>query len=419
VKVDEDIIDRRLSSIAAVISDGLAQISREMTEQLLTEIPELRGDEMVERLLYVSVEENVIAMLHALELHAVPTAVAAPSGAAEYARRLAQRGVSAIALVRAYRIGHAAFLEWSLREISRLNDDLELVEAITHRVLQLSFAYIDRVSEEVVGAHQQERDRWIRTQTAVRASRVAKLLAEEDIDTDTTEAALGYRLRQQHLAVIGWIPDAPRTGDGLVHLERLGQALATGLGSAGRPLFVPYDDAVAWLWLPFSTRRNVDWAKLHEIVMSADPELRVSVGELEKGVEGFRASHHQAVGAYNVALAAQPPRRVTTARRVGPVALMCGDLRGTRVWVQKTLGTLAVDEKNNSVLRETLRVFLESGGSFATAAETLNLHRNTVQYRLQKAKELLPVPIAENRADLELALRACDQLGSALLRNGR
>jgi DNA-binding PucR family transcriptional regulator len=98
---------------------------------------------------------------------------------------------------------------------------------------------------------------------------------------------------------------------------------------------------------------------------------------------------------------------------------MCGDLRGTRVWVQKTLGPLAVDEKNNSVLRETLRVFLESGGSFATAAETLNLHRNTVQYRLQKAKELLPAPIAENRADLELALRACDQLGSVLLRNGR
>jgi hypothetical protein len=38
-----------------------------------------------------------------------------------------------------------------------------------------------------------------------------------------------------------------------------------------------------------------------------------------------------------------------------------------------------------------------------------------VQYRLNKAGELLPAPITERRADLELALRARDQLGSVLL----
>jgi hypothetical protein len=38
-----------------------------------------------------------------------------------------------------------------------------------------------------------------------------------------------------------------------------------------------------------------------------------------------------------------------------------------------------------------------------------------VQYRLNKAGELLPTPITERRADLELALCACDQLGSVLL----
>jgi DNA-binding PucR family transcriptional regulator len=67
------------------------------------------------------------------------------------------------------------------------------------------------------------------------------------------------------------------------------------------------------------------------------------------------------------------------------------------------------------VLRETLRVFLESGSSYAAAAETRNLHRNTVQYRLNKAGELLPAPIIERRADLELALRACDLLSAVLL----
>jgi DNA-binding PucR family transcriptional regulator len=94
---------------------------------------------------------------------------------------------------------------------------------------------------------------------------------------------------------------------------------------------------------------------------------------------------------------------------------MCADLEATRVWVRKVLGPLATDRHNHPVLRETLRVFLECGGSYAAAAETLNLHRNTVQYRLNKAGELLPSPITERRADLELALRACDQLGAVLL----
>jgi hypothetical protein len=35
--------------------------------------------------------------------------------------------------------------------------------------------------------------------------------------------------------------------------------------------------------------------------------------------------------------------------------------------------------------------------------------------RLHKAAELLPNPIVERSSDLELALRACDQLGSVVL----
>jgi DNA-binding PucR family transcriptional regulator len=117
-----------------------------------------------------------------------------------------------------------------------------------------------------------------------------------------------------------------------------------------------------------------------------------------------------------VATAGRPAHRVTLAERVGPIALMCADLDATRIWVQKTLGPLAADDRNYRALRETLRIFLESGGSYTAAAEKLNLHRNTVQYRLNRARELLHAPIEERRSDLELALRACEQLGSVLLR---
>ena len=39
------------------------------------------------------------------------------------------------------------------------------------------------------------------------------------------------------------------------------------------------------------------------------------------------------------------------------------------IGVRKALGSLATDKNNNRLLRETLRVFLETGGSYVVAAE--------------------------------------------------
>jgi DNA-binding PucR family transcriptional regulator len=46
----------------------------------------------------------------------------------------------------------------------------------------------------------------------------------------------------------------------------------------------------------------------------------------------------------------------------------------------------------------------------------LALHKNSVQYRIRKAEEALGGRIDDRRADLELALRACQYLGQAVLR---
>jgi DNA-binding PucR family transcriptional regulator len=46
----------------------------------------------------------------------------------------------------------------------------------------------------------------------------------------------------------------------------------------------------------------------------------------------------------------------------------------------------------------------------------MTLHKNSVQYRVRKAEQALGAPIEDRRADLELALRACQYLGEAVLR---
>ena len=70
-------------------------------------------------------------------------------------------------------------------------------------------------------------------------------------------------------------------------------------------------------------------------------------------------------------------------------------------------------------LRETARAFLVTGGSHTAAAEMLHLHKNTVQYRVQRVEELLGRPLRESRLEVELALLACHWMGESVLAQGR
>ena len=143
--------------------------------------------------------------------------------------------------------------------------------------------------------------------------------------------------------------------------------------------------------------------------------LRVAVGAPGYGLDGFRQTHVQAERTQDLALAARPGARVTTFADVGAIALICADIDAARSWVWGTLADLAVDDESHARLRNTLQVFLRAG-TYTATAERLALHKNSVQYRIRKAEEALGGRIDDRRADLELALRACQYLGQAVLR---
>jgi DNA-binding PucR family transcriptional regulator len=136
-----------------------------------------------------------------------------------------------------------------------------------------------------------------------------------------------------------------------------------------------------------------------------------------KGTTGFRLTHQQALAAQAVALAggSDAPRMVLFGQ-VAPVAMMLASSELLQPWVFGTLAGLAIDDAHHARLRETLLVFLRSGGSFKTTAEQLMLHKNTVQYRIRKAEECLGRPVGDSRHSVELALLASHWLGSAVLR---
>jgi DNA-binding PucR family transcriptional regulator len=418
-------VDRSSPSVAqcaAAVSDALTprveELSAEIYGLLVQEISELRSDGRVLALLEASVGENVATLLHVLQHDISVENVHAPAAAQEYARRLAQRGVPIAALLRAYRIGAARFQEWCLAQLGRSTDNASIVTAGGLRIAEVTAAYIDRVSEEVVSAYETEKENWLRNLSAARAGRVRTVLKDERVDLDSSEAVLGYRLRQHHVGVVCWAGEPTVGGGVLAGLEQATAEVARRAGCEGRPIFLPQDESSAWAWLPLGAKDCFPAQAVSARPAGTDTRIRFAVGAVGSGVSGFRRTHQQALGAHAVALAAGPSGRfLTSFADVAPLALMSDSIELVRAWVAETLGGLAADDEYNAALRDTLRVFLEEGGSFKATAERLTMHKNTVQYRVRKATDSLGRRVGEDRLQVELALLASQWLGATVLRH--
>jgi hypothetical protein len=403
------------SDVSGALAPRVAEISSDVYQLIVRDIPLLRDDKRVLTLLEASVAENVATILHVIQHGIDLDKVHAPAAAEEYARRLAQRGVPVASLLRAYRIGSARFQDWCLQELGRRTDNAAVISAAGMLIAGVTASYIDKVSEEVLTAYELEKENWLRNLSVARAGRIRALLRDEQVDVAACEAILGYRLRQHHLGVAAWITGAPPGSDVLGRLEHATAEMAAEAGCEGRPIFLPQDESSAWAWLPLGRRSDITPPGTG--AKSAGDQIRFAFGEPAPGVPGFRRTHQQALSAQAVALAAGPSGPLVTGfGDVAPLALMSGSIELLRAWVIETLAALADDDDHNARLRETLRVFLEENGSYKTTAERLMLHKNTVQYRVRKAEESLRRPIVHDRLHIELALLASQWLGPAVLR---
>ena len=412
--IDRPAVAELMAGVAAAVARRAAAVYEDVYEVILREIPQLREDRPVLALLGSSVESNVDTCLQVMQ-HQIDLAdVQAPAAAMEYARRLAQRGMPLTVLLRAYRLGHACFSDWLLRELARQADDAQMITAATLGMSTIVAGYVDQTSEEIVAAYTRERESWLRSRSAARAARIRDLLSGVRIDLRAAEATLGYRLRQYHAGVVCWTDGTPGAVDNITRLERAIREIAEQAACSSDPVFLPRDESSAWAWLPLGIRDTFTCPAAS--TAGVDGDIHFAFGDAAKGTAGFRLTHEQAVAAQAVAMAAgSPAPRAVTFGEVAPVAMMLGSAELLRAWVLSTLAGLAADDEHHARLRGTLLVFLESGGSYKTAAERLMLHKNTVQYRIRKAQESLGRPVGGNRHDVELALQASHWLGAAVL----
>jgi hypothetical protein len=393
------------------------QIARDMSDLIAREIKSLDVDRAFIELLRASVDANTKTITHIL-INDIPIERLQPTTAAvEYALRLAQRDIPANSLVRAYNVGKDDFIEQIFPDVQALNCSPEEKFAVLQHMSSVVGRYIDWISQYVFEVYEKERDRWVSTQGNVRATLVHDVLGRRNVSSREFEKETHYRLDGHHIGVIIWSVDPDPAPDELRMLTQVVWKVAAVAGSSGSPLITAVDRNTAWAWLPFGAKPSpVDMEQIRRTVGQARTS-RVSLGLSDAGVAGFRRTHEQAQAARRVAVTSGESTAAISFgdEGVAITSLLANDLESTSAWVVEVLGGLAADNDSVKALRETLRVFFLTGESYTDTAALMNLHRNTVRYRVAKALEQGATVIRTNRVDLAVALNVCHFLGPTVL----
>jgi DNA-binding PucR family transcriptional regulator len=402
-----------LRQVVQRVESAHPELAGEMRELLTSNIESLDGDPQLTELLQASIESNLSTIFHMLindiDLHALKP----PTAAVEYAVRLAQRDIQLSALTRAYYLAQSLLLRITLDEVERLDlpdgSRLELVRAVANAI----HSYIDWMLQRVTDEYGTEHRRWWSARATTNTALIMKVLRGEQVSPQTFSAETHYELEQRHLAMVAWFEDPSGGVEAQQRLDRLVRQVAALLGSPHAPLISAVDRTTAWSWvsmpvpsLPETVRRALD-----EVVAAA-PGVRLAIGGIAGGAGGFRSSHEQAVGAWQVALAAARFRAAPVVAdadaHVALTSILLKDRYASLSWMRRVLGTFAGGGEANAAVRETLRVFFESGQNYSRTAELTGVHRNTVRHRVARFEAQRGGAQAVDPLEVALALRIHD-----------
>lgn len=309
------------------------------------------------------------------------------------ARDFVRRGVGEVALD-AYRTGqNAAWSRWMSIAFELTSDVGELRELLD--VSSRSIAdFIDATSRATAEWIEAERAGLLRGTHAERREVVALVLDGAPVAPANASRRLGYRLDRVHRAAVIWSDEREPK---LAELEAIAEGFALAASTAS-PLVVVATGGTLWVWADATNALDVaDVGRM----LRARGSLRIAIGSVGEGVDGFRRSHFDALTAQRLVARVGSDERVVQFDDVRLVSLATHDFDGAEDFVKHTLGRL---EAEGAEVRATLLAFLREGCNASRAAKRIHTHRNTLLRRLARAEELLPRPLAEHRIDVAVAL---------------
>ncbi|HWT49522.1 MAG TPA: helix-turn-helix domain-containing protein [Mycobacterium sp.] len=248
------------------------------------------------------------------------------------------------------------------------------------------------------------------------ARRVLQLLGLADgelADVATIARELGLAA-DGAAALIGW--DAPDTTDTGARHARLADVLALSASAFRRDAQVASHGSRIYVLLPqtATTRSVTSW-------------VRGTIGALrtELGVELRAAIAAPVAGLADVAAARTEVDRVLDSAERHPVSIgqvtSLAEAR-TTVLLDEIVTLVGTDERlvdprirdlraRDPILAETLRAYLDSFGEIGAAAQWLQVHPNTVRYRVRRIEKLLSTSLSDPEVRLlfSLGLRATER----------
>ncbi|HEY4866445.1 MAG TPA: helix-turn-helix domain-containing protein [Candidatus Dormibacteraeota bacterium] len=261
------------------------------------------------------------------------------------------------------------------------------------------FAALDQVAAEVTRTYLQAREQHMLRGTRARARLLHSLVSDtfdSELAVQKQALAVNLPLASSYLALVVKTEEGAQELAGQLELPARALADATD----------PHTLVVLWPSEGDDVRQEVE--SLMGTLRARDKgRLRAGLGGEHPGLRGTSRSYLEAQQAVEVGRKLQPAALLHEYDEVAPYLILSQNpLVGER-YVTHVLGPL-LDADPRGVLMETLEALL-TRGSVKGAAGTLNLHRHTVLYRMEKLRDLLAVdlddPAARQRLQLALALR--------------
>lgn len=319
----------------------------------------------------------------------------------DIARDIVRRGFDETSL-NSYRVGQNVAWRYMMAIAFAMTADPDELRELLDVTARSIFTFVDETIMGIERQIEREREQLTRGTHAERLETVNLILEGAPITATRASDRLRYELSGRHAAAVLWTPGGtPAQGE----LEHAADGLARA-ADARRPFTVAASARSLWAWLPVADEPRTD-----ALVAALDdsPGVRVAVGPTGTGMAGFRRSHLDALATQRLMQRIPDDLRLATYRDVQLVALTSHDEELMSEFVARTLGDLATAEP---VLRETLRTYIREEFSASAAARALFTHRNTVLNRLERARGLLPGPLAGHGVEIGLALEIVHWLGA-------
>ena len=235
------------------------------------------------------------------------------------------------------------------------------------------------------------------------ARRVQQLLGLADPDATTAPADLAVLARELGLnpdgnaALIGW--DTANTTDAGIRNARLADVLALSASAFRRDAQVASNGSRIYVLLPQAarTRSITSWVRgtISALRTELGVQLRAAIAAPVAGLAGVAAARTEVDRVLDSAERHPFLGQVTSLAEARTTVLL--DEIVTLVGADDRLVDPRVRDlrAQDPVLAETLRAYLDSFGDIAAAAQWLQVHPNTVRYRVRRIEKLLSISLTD------------------------